>query len=156
VREALAHHSALYNLLEYGVLQKLANNTDLKSDEPPDSAIGAEREAVRIRERERAVTAALLQRTRELCEAVGSSLMVVGIPTASQVTGQESRGTGLVSAAEQAGVPLILLSDSFRAESAGTRRSLYLRYNRHWTAEGNDLAAAVVSEQLHERHLVGL
>ncbi len=150
-RLALSQISATYNVLEYGVLAKLSAPSEAAT---AGDKVGPRETLDERKERGWEISEALFAELRDFCAQRGIRLMVVGIPTFEQVLDSASAGYPLMELGDRVGVPLVNLLSSFQQVPASLREDLYFPKNRHWTAEGHDLAARVVASELRQRHLV--
>lgn len=153
LRLALSERSVAWNLLEFGMLAKLSPRTPAPagSRAPDTRDLGDDR-----KERGWVLSESLLTQLRDECVRRGIALVVVNIPTESEVSGKDTPSSGITVIGERIGVTTIDLLDTFRARDSQTRRTLYFPINRHWTALGHELAAQTVVGELIQRQLVPL
>ncbi len=152
LRRALAESSAVWSLLEYGVLAKLdqpESPADLRRRSRAARAADVDR-----RERGWEVSQALFERLRDRVAEHGARLLVVGIPTVELLSAADRPPTPLRDIAGEVAVPALDLLDPFRSVPADLRERLYFEKNRHWTPDGHDLAARVVAAELRRLGLV--
>jgi len=156
IRLALSDVSMTYSFLEHGVLAKLSappERTTPRTSTPPEPRRTMDAERAR-KKRGWDLSETLLRQLREFCEARAIRLAVVGIPTAEQVDEDGRPATPLREIAERADVPMVDLLEPFRASPRELRERLHFQKDRHWTAEGHDLAARIVAAELRQRDLV--
>lgn len=138
-RKQLRDISVAYTAFETGVLIKLLS---------PEKSGGASNYTPK---RGWEASEELLARIRDFCAALKMRLVVVGIPTNSQVYSSRRQDLPLQQIDEYLGIEHIELLRPFRARGRDTGQSLYFNHNGHWNPEGNDLAAEVVATELQGR-----
>lgn len=159
--------SALFNVFETGVLEKLDGDEDV---EEGYSWSKNERvfQARYTRDWEEAweITEALLAQVKREVEGRGGRLVLVAAPSDLQVRPAdwerilrenslpakdfdlEKPNRLLAEIAGRQMLPLIDLLPEFRRAEAASAGGLFFRQNRHWTPEGHQVAAAVIRDEL--------
>jgi hypothetical protein len=148
-RGTLRDASAAYTAFETGVLLKLA----YPSAKPSPDGLPARPVRNRDEDLKQAweVSEKQLARLRDYSTDSGIKLVVVGIPTASQVYAARRRDQPLQQIAHFLGVEYVDLLEPFRARARASGQLLYFNHNGHWNMDGNDLAAEVVTAKLLAR-----
>ena len=178
---ALRERSALYNVVESGVMQKLSLDDLWASIRDLDGQVElsireTEVYATRLDERWRpawAMTDTLLGRIGTEATSQGARFGMLIVPTRAQVIPEAWRemtgsaegrdrafdpmqpNTMLSGIAGRTGTPLLDLTPAFR-EEARRRGSapLYFARDQHWTAAGHQLAARQLAEWLKSTGLI--
>jgi SGNH hydrolase-like domain, acetyltransferase AlgX len=147
LRKSLARWSALYALIESGVVAKLA---PAPAPAEADAAPLKVRRSIDPDRKDRGweISGDLMRQMRELCDDRGIRLMVVGIPTLENVLEDDRPSTPFLDVTQGAGTPAVDLLEPFRATSSAFRETLYFPKDRHWTATGHELAAEHVADAL--------
>ena len=148
VRRWLAQSSALYAVVESGVVAKLQPAPE-PDDRPDPSLLNVRRSADGDRkQRGWELSATLLRQLREHCDERNVGLLVVGIPTVEHVANADRPPTSIRPIGADAGASVVDLLDTFRSASAASPSPLYYPRDKHWTALGHDLAADHVAGEL--------
>jgi len=151
-RLQLSERSILWNLLEFGVLAKVASPPDAKRERRDDASFRDPSED--RKKRGWKLSEDILGVLRDYCAQRGIRLMIVGIPTAGQITTADEPATPLADIGHRIGIPTVDLLEPFRHEEKAMGRELYFPKDQHWTAEGHDLAARIASAELRRWTLV--
>jgi hypothetical protein len=148
----LSERSLAWNLLEFGVLAKLPVQPVARPDRRTETALrdpGEDR-----KERGWKLSEDLLVLLRDYCEKHGIRLLIVGIPTLSQVAAVEEPVTTLAEIGCRIDVPTVDLLEPLEEAARAGSDDLYFPKDQHWTAEGHDVAARTVAAELRQRALV--
>ncbi len=178
--EILRGHSAAYNFLESGVLQKLelgdlwASWRTLDALEKPRYQ-GNEIYKTRLNDRWESawdITDQLIGMLSGDATSTGSRFGVVIVPTRAQVNDQAWRGiagsdggrragldrafpnTQLKGIADRAGAPLLDLVPPLREADKAGSPPLYYESDQHWTAAGHAVAAQAIAQFVRAEGLV--
>jgi hypothetical protein len=151
LRRWLAQQSALYAVVESGVLAKL--RPAAPPDDLPDASLLDVRRSTDSDRKERGweLSGTLLRQIREYCDERNVEFLVVGIPTVEHVVNADRPPTPIRAIGTGAGAQVVDLLETFRAAPAGSSSPLYYPKDKHWTALGHDLAADHVAGELIER-----
>jgi hypothetical protein len=176
----LRDRSAVYNMVESGVLQKLSLDDLWASWRDLDALVdpryrGTELYRARMDGRWReawAITDTLIGMVKDEALAQGSRFALVVVPTRVQVSRQAWRGlagrdegraqgldptqpnTLLAGVAMRTSTPLLDLLPIFRTHAAVGGEPLYFERDQHWTAAGHALAAQAIADFLRLERLV--
>ena len=177
----LRDRSAVYNMVESGVMWKLALNDLWAAWREVDALRDlADRSGevfeTRLSDRWRnawAITHGLIEMTRAEATGQGSRFAMMIVPTRAQVSRQVARELGgeegrrdpnrdllqpnrfLAEISARSSTPLLdLLPVFLRARLVAGSEPLYFEYDRHWTAAGHAVAAQAIAEFLRSERLI--
>ena len=151
LRRWLAQSSALYAVVESGVVAKL--QPAMEPDDLPDASLLKLRRSADSDRKQRGweLSGTLVRQMREFCDEQQFRFLVVGIPTVELVANVDRPPTPIGAMSQEVGASVVDLLDTLRLASASSRSPLYYPKDRHWTALGHDLAADHVAGVLIER-----
>jgi acetyltransferase AlgX (SGNH hydrolase-like protein) len=170
---AVLRDSRAYSFLESGVLAKFAAGPS-RPDAEATTSRRADPETAQDAQAAWQITKSLLARMQREVNAHGARLMVMIIPTASDVAagrpkppdpehepgpvtptpGFEEPERALAEICSGLGLPTVNLLPAFRHQAGRSNERVYFRVNAHWTAAGHALAADALYSFMQDRGLL--